>query len=61
VLAGSGYVLEGVSDPCVIKDGDTYEMWYTQLTTELTEADLAGLLVELANDEILDAEALLGI
>ncbi len=29
-----------VGAPCVIKDGDTYKMWYTHSTTDLTVAEL---------------------
>lgn len=58
VLAGSGYILESVGDPCVIKNGDTYEMWYTQVKTAITQVDLADLL---ANADSLDADTLLDI
>jgi hypothetical protein len=55
VVAGSGYALESVGDPCVIKDEGTYKMWHTQLKTDLTESDLANLL---ANLDSLDSDSL---
>lgn len=55
VVAGSGYALESVGDPCVIKDEGTYKMWHTQLKTDLTEPDLANLL---ANLDSLDSDSL---
>ncbi len=58
VLAGSGYSLESVGDPCVIKDGSIYQMWHTQRKTDLTQADLADLL---ANANSLDSDVLLDI
>ena len=58
VLAGSGYALEGVSEPCIIKDGDTYKMWHSQVKTDLTATELADLL---ANTGSLDADVLLDV
>jgi predicted GH43/DUF377 family glycosyl hydrolase len=58
VVAGSGYALESVGDPCVIKDEGTYKMWHTQRKTDLTEQDLAS---RLANLDSLDSDSLVDI
>ncbi len=55
VLFGSrGGVWDSVGGPSVIKNGSTYEMWYTQATTDLTTATdmqvLADALEALAPD-----------
>ena len=43
VLAGGGPAWNSVADPCVIKDGTTYKMWYTQGKTDITQADLDAM------------------
>jgi len=48
VLAGSSTGLwSSVGLPCVIKDGSTYEMWYTNGETDLTRATLQDILDDL--------------
>jgi len=42
-LSGDSSALwDSVGIPCVIKDGDTYKMWYTQGISYLTPEDLEG-------------------
>ncbi|NLE89556.1 MAG: hypothetical protein GX602_01260 [Dehalococcoidales bacterium] len=45
--------LQNVANPCVIKDGNDYHMWYTRSTTDYTLAVLEEKLPDLAseNDE----------
>ncbi len=47
VLAGSGAAWNSVGAPCVIKDGDTYKMWYTRIKTDLTQANLETILTNM--------------
>ncbi|GAG71243.1 unnamed protein product, partial [marine sediment metagenome] len=48
VLAGnSTNIFDSVADPSVIKAGGSYEMWYTNGTTDLNQADLQTLLDEI--------------
>ncbi len=49
VLAGSGGAWDSVANPSVIKDGDTYRMWYTQGKTNLTKANLRTLINQIAD------------
>jgi len=58
-LSGDSSALwDSVGIPCVIKDGDTYKMWYTQGISYLTPEDLEGTYrVEL---EIVDVNGLSG-
>jgi len=44
VLTGGGNLLNSVADPSVIKNDTTYEMWYTNGTTNLTAPTLQSLL-----------------
>ena len=56
-LVGSGLVWNSVGAPCVIKDGTTYKMWYTQGKTDFTRAELDAILQDAANfdiDDLLD-------
>ncbi len=55
VLAGGGSAWDSVADPCVIKDGDTYKMWYTQGKTDVTQADLDAMdAATFTTDELLE-------
>jgi len=57
-LSGDSSALwDSVGTPCVIKDGDTYKMWYTRLKTDLTQADLEGILDDLDNASTVEEEA----
>ena len=48
VLAGgSSGLWSSVGLPCVVKDGSTYEMWYTRGETDLTRATLQDILDDL--------------
>jgi len=46
--AGTG-IDSGVGAPSVIKDGETYRMWYSRVETSLTTVQLAGLIADLNN------------
>jgi len=46
-LSGSNGVWDSVADPCVIYNGSGYEMWYTNFTTNFTEATFTDFIVEL--------------
>jgi len=51
VLAGGGDGLwSSVGLPCVIKDGSTYRMWYTNGETDLTRTELQDILDDLDGD-----------
>ncbi len=50
VLSGSGDLLDSVLDPCVIKDGSTYKMWYTNLKSDVSAANLEDKLDDVASD-----------
>ena len=56
VHAGSsGGAWTSVADPCVIKDGTTYKMWYTQGKTDVTQATLDAMSVATFGiDELVD-------
>ncbi len=43
VVSDNGSAWNSVGDPCVIKDGDTYKMWYTRVKTDVTQATLDAL------------------
>ncbi|MFC1943788.1 hypothetical protein ACFLWO_04370, partial [Chloroflexota bacterium] len=50
VLPGNGTAWGSVADPSVVKTGtSTYEMWYTNGRTDLTQADFPFLLGEIAS------------
>ena len=50
VLAGTGAAWNSVGTPCVIKDDDTYRMWYTRVKTDLTQETLETILTDLGNE-----------
>jgi PGF-pre-PGF domain-containing protein len=50
VLSGTNGIFDSVGAPCVIKDGDTYKMWYTRVKSDLTQTDLDNILDDLAGD-----------
>ncbi len=50
VLSGTNGIFDSVGAPCVIKDGDTYKMWYTRVKSDLTQTDVANILDDLAGD-----------
>ncbi|MFH1662996.1 MAG: hypothetical protein ABH934_03670 [Chloroflexota bacterium] len=43
VLAGNGGMWDSVAAPCVINNGSGYEMWYTNLTTNLISSSFQAL------------------
>jgi len=47
VLSGGGGVWDSVADPSVILSGGTYEMWYTNSTSDLNENSLRSLADEI--------------
>jgi hypothetical protein len=47
-------------DPCVVKDGATYKMWYTSAKTDLDETDLDNLLTNIGSLSIDDLWGLVG-
>ncbi len=47
LFGGSDGIWDSVADPSVVK-GSTYEMWYTQGSTDLVKADFQDLLDEIA-------------
>ena len=51
-LEGSGgSAWDSVGAPCVIKDGTTYKMWYTNSKTDLTQVKLQSILTDLGNSD----------
>ena len=46
VLAGSGGIWDSVATPSVIKNGSSYEIWYTSFTTDLTPQSIQALINE---------------
>jgi len=52
-LAGNpGGLWESVADPSVIKTNSTYEMWYTNVTTNLDRSGLSNILGEIQDLDI---------
>ena len=49
-LAGGGQLWNSVGAPCVIKDGDTYRMWYTRSQADLSRTALEDILSDLDGD-----------
>ncbi|UCB42445.1 MAG: hypothetical protein JSV77_08270 [Dehalococcoidales bacterium] len=48
VLSGDGPIWESIGDPCVVKVTDSYEMWFSRATTDLTISDIVTLLTEIS-------------
>jgi len=48
---GEWTFMDSVNTPCVIKDGDTYKMWYTTANSTLTEGDLEDILTDLGDPD----------
>ena len=47
-LSGGNQLWNSVGAPCVIKDDDTYRMWYTRSRAELSRAELEDILGDLS-------------
>jgi hypothetical protein len=54
-------VWDGVGTPCVIKDGGSYQMWYTHDKTSLTIGELGDLLTGLTGTSLEMREAIIGL
>jgi hypothetical protein len=61
VLFGSSGGWDSVGSPSVIKNGGTYEMWYTHVSSSLTEAELTTIIGDLDGTPTERRDALLAL
>jgi len=60
-LTGGNQLWNSVGSPCVIKDGSTYKMWYTQCDTDLDRAAFDDILSRFDDGETARKNAMLDL